>query len=80
MYDDFVQSKDYIKDSMKYSSAEAINKLEFPVLLIYDERGDAVSPPEGLKFLKFYKGEGAKLEIMNELNHKFYGEETKKKV
>ncbi len=80
VYEDFVLSEKYIKDSMNYRSAEAISKLDLPVLLIYGERDDTVPPSEGLKFLKFYKGRKTKLEILEGSNHKFYGEETKGNV
>ncbi len=79
-HSDFVVTKAYVKDSMNYRSSEAITKLALPVLLVYGEKDDVVPPSEGLKFLKFYGGKNAKLEILDDLNHYFEGEKVKEKV
>lgn len=80
VYNDFVLTKEYVKDNLKYNSSKAIRKLKIPVLLIYGEEDDIVSPSEGIKFQKLYNGKDLTLKILKDLNHYFYGRKVKEKV
>ncbi len=80
LHDDFVISKKYLDDSLKYDSEKVIKELGIPTFLIYGERDHVVPPSEGIKFKKFAKNADVRLEIIAELDHDFSGESTKKKV
>lgn len=78
--EDFVISRKYVEDSLKYRSPKIIGKLNIPVLLVYGAEDSVVPPSEGLKFMKLYRGSDITLKIIPGLDHYFYGDKIKARV
>ncbi len=77
VHKDLKITKKYFEDSQKYDSRKAIKKLKIPVLLIYGEADDVVYPAEGL-FFKTHAKTKVRLEVIKDLNHRFYGKAKEK--